>query len=65
VLVAAYWATEGAQQVVTAAQHLHGGIGADIDYPVHRFYLWGIQLATSLGSTSSHLARLGRLLRTS
>jgi acyl-CoA dehydrogenase len=62
VAVAAYWASEGAQQVVTAAQHLHGGIGADIDYPVHRYFLWGIQLANVLGSTSSHLARLGNLI---
>lgn len=62
VAVAAYWASEGAPQVVTAAQHLHGGIGADIDYPVHRFFLWGIQLANLLGSASSHLARLGNLI---
>lgn len=62
VAVAAYWASEGAQQVVTAAQHLHGGIGSDIDYPVHRYFLWGIQLANVLGSTSSHLARLGNLI---
>jgi 3-oxocholest-4-en-26-oyl-CoA dehydrogenase beta subunit len=61
-LVAAYWASEGAQQVVLAAQHLHGGIGADIDYPVHRFFLWGMQLATTLGTASSHLAHLGRLM---
>lgn len=62
VAVAAYWASEGAQQVVTAGQHLHGGIGSDIDYPVHRYFLWGIQLANQLGSTSAHLARLGQLI---
>lgn len=62
VAVAAYWASEGAQQVVTAAQHLHGGIGADIDYPVHRYFLWGIQLASLLGSASAHLSRLGSLI---
>ena len=62
VAVAAYWASEGAQQVVTAGQHLHGGIGADVDYPVHRYFLWGIQLASVLGSASAHLARLGNLI---
>lgn len=62
VAVAAYWASEGAQQVVTAAQHLHGGIGADVDYPVHRYFLWGIQLASVLGSASAHLSRLGALI---
>jgi 3-oxocholest-4-en-26-oyl-CoA dehydrogenase beta subunit len=63
-LVAGYWASEGAQQVVLAAQHLHGGIGADVDYPVHRYFLWGMQLGTALGSASSHLAQLGRLMST-
>jgi len=62
VLVAAYWASEGGQQVVAAGQHLHGGIGADVDYPVHRYFLWGIQLATALGGASAQLAQLGRLI---
>jgi acyl-CoA dehydrogenase len=60
VLVAAFWASDGGQQVVAASQHLHGGIGADVDYPVHRYFLWGIQLATALGGASAQLARLGR-----
>lgn len=64
VAVAAYWATEGAQLVVLAGQHLHGGIGSDVDYPVHRYFLWGTQLATALGGASSHLARLGQLIAT-
>ena len=59
VLAAAYWASEGTQQVVLAAQHLHAGIGADVDYPVHRHFLWGMQYANTLGTASSHLARLG------
>ncbi len=62
VLVAAFWASDGGQQVVAASQHLHGGIGADVDYPVHRYFLWGIQLATALGGASAQLARLGRLI---
>jgi acyl-CoA dehydrogenase len=64
VLVAAFWASDGAQDIVLAAQHLHGGIGADVDYPVHRYFLWGSQLANALGTASSYLARLGRLLAT-
>ncbi len=64
VLIAAYWASEGGQQVTLAGQHLHGGLGADTDYPVHRYFQWSSQLANSLGTGSSHLARLGRLLAT-
>jgi 3-oxocholest-4-en-26-oyl-CoA dehydrogenase beta subunit len=60
--VASFWASDGGQQVITAGQHLHGGIGSDIDYPVHRYFLWGTQLATILGGASAHLARLGRLI---
>ena len=64
VFVAAYWASEGGQQVALAGQHLHGGIGADVDYPVHRYFQWSSQLANTLGTGSSHLARLGGLIAT-
>lgn len=62
VLVAAFWASEGGQEVALAGQHLHGGIGADVDYPVHRYFQWSSQLANTLGTASSHLAVLGRAL---
>ena len=62
VLVAAYWASEGAQIVVLGSQHLHGGVGSDVDHPVHRHLLWGMQLAHSLGTATSHLADLGELI---
>lgn len=58
-LVAAWWAADGGARVVQAVQHLHGGLGADTDYPIHRFYLWGTQLATDLGGASALLSRLG------
>ncbi|MEW2352217.1 acyl-CoA dehydrogenase family protein [Spirillospora sp. NPDC029432] len=59
VLVAKWWAGEGGLNVVHRAQHLHGGIGVDVDYPVHRFFLWGKQISGTLGGASSDLARLG------
>jgi alkylation response protein AidB-like acyl-CoA dehydrogenase len=62
VAVAAWWAADGGQQVVLACQHLHGGVGADIDYPVHRYFLWGSQLANTLGTPASHLADLGQII---
>jgi acyl-CoA dehydrogenase len=57
--VAKWWAAEAGQRVVHTTQHLHGGIGADIDYPIHRYFLWGKQLETMLGGASVHLSRLG------
>jgi 3-oxocholest-4-en-26-oyl-CoA dehydrogenase beta subunit len=62
VMVAKWWAAEGGQRVVHITQHLHGGMGADIDYPVHRYFLWGKQIEDTLGGASAQLARLGRAL---
>ena len=60
--VAKWWACRGGQRVAHTAMHLHGGIGADIDYPIHRFLLWSKQLDLSLGGASPQLARIGALL---
>ncbi len=59
VLVAKWWASEAGQHVVHITQHLHGGMGADIDYPVHRYFLWGKQIEDTLGGASATLAHLG------
>jgi acyl-CoA dehydrogenase len=61
-LVAKWWASEGGQRVVHITQHLHGGLGADVDYPIHRYFLWGKQIEDTLGGASATLARLGRVL---
>jgi alkylation response protein AidB-like acyl-CoA dehydrogenase len=64
VAVAKYWADEGAQRVVHAAQHLHGGMGVDRDYPLHRYYLLTKHLALTLGGATTSLLRLGEILAT-
>jgi alkylation response protein AidB-like acyl-CoA dehydrogenase len=60
--VAAFWAAEGGHRVVTAAQHLHGGVGFDTDYPVHRYFRWAKVLELLLGGAPGSLARLGASL---
>jgi acyl-CoA dehydrogenase len=60
--VAKWWAAEGGQRVVHTTQHLHGGLGADVDYPIHRYFLWGKQNEVMLGGASQHLALLGRVI---
>ena len=62
VAVAKFWAAEGGQRVVHAAQHLHGGLGVDRDYPLHRYFLWAKQLELTLGGATASLLRLGRAL---
>jgi alkylation response protein AidB-like acyl-CoA dehydrogenase len=59
VAVAKYWAGEGGHFATYAAQHLHGGIGLDSDYPLHRYFLWSKQIELSLGSSVQQLARIG------
>ena len=59
VAIAKWWAADGGERVVHATQHLHGGMGADVDYPVHRYFLWGKQIADSLGGASRQAARVG------
>jgi alkylation response protein AidB-like acyl-CoA dehydrogenase len=61
-MTAKFWAAEGAQRVVHAAQHLHGGIGMDLDYPIHRYFRWAKVLELTLGGASPSLLRLGASL---
>lgn len=44
------------------AQHIHGGVGADLRYPIHRFYLKSQALAAIGGGAEDQLARIGRAL---
>jgi 3-oxocholest-4-en-26-oyl-CoA dehydrogenase beta subunit len=62
VVTAAWWAAEGGQHCVHITQHLHGGMGADVTYPAHRYYLWGKQIELLVGGASSLLAELGDAL---
>ena len=57
--VAKWQASERGQRAVHATQHLHGGVSADISYPIHRYFLWGKQIELMLGGPSAQLARIG------
>jgi len=62
VAVAKFWAADGGQRVVHAAQHLHGGMGVDKDYPLHRYFLWAKWIELSLGGATRQLLTIGRTL---
>jgi len=62
VAIAKYWAAEGGQRVVHAAQHLHGGVGVDREYPLHRYFLLAKELELTLGGATTQLVRLGAIL---
>jgi alkylation response protein AidB-like acyl-CoA dehydrogenase len=58
------WATHvlacsAGHQIGHMAQHVHGGIGVDITFHIHRFLFWSRALATTLGGAEHNLAKLG------
>jgi alkylation response protein AidB-like acyl-CoA dehydrogenase len=57
--IAKFWAADGAHRVVHAAQHLHGGVGLDLEVPVHRYFRWAKVLELQLGNGTDHLRALG------
>jgi acyl-CoA dehydrogenase len=57
--VAKYWAAYGGSRIGHAGLHVHGGISIDLDYPIHRYFLWSKQLEFMLGPGAQHLAHLG------
>jgi alkylation response protein AidB-like acyl-CoA dehydrogenase len=59
VRIAKFWAAEGGQRVVSSAQHLHGGMGADIDYPLHRYTLWSKWIELAFGGATPQLVEIG------
>lgn len=58
--VAKFFAAEAGARVCAAAQHVHGGMGFDRDYPLHRYFLTSKHLEFTLGGAQSRLADLGR-----
>lgn len=57
--VAKAWCGDASHRISYAAQHLHGGMGVDRDYPLWRYCLWAKQNELMLGHTTYHLEKLG------
>ena len=53
--VARYWCAEQAPRSVRLCHHLHGGIGMDVTYPLHRFSSLVMDLTRYLGGTEYRL----------
>ncbi len=60
--VAKWWACMGGHRVSYSCQHLHGGIGSDVDYPIHRFFLRLKHVAMTLGGANEQLSILGSMI---
>lgn len=57
--IAKFWAAEAGARVTATAQQVHGGIGIDTTYPLHRYFLWAKHIELTLGPASQQLALLG------
>lgn len=62
VLIAKYWLAEGGSRLALAAQHIHGGVGVDRDYPLHRCFFWLKYLELLGGAASTYLLKLSTAL---
>lgn len=58
-LATRYLACETGHLVGHRAQHVHGGIGVDLTYPIHRYLYWSRALGLALGGSAATLERLG------
>jgi alkylation response protein AidB-like acyl-CoA dehydrogenase len=57
--VAAYWFAEQAPVALATCHHLHGGVGVDETYPLHRYSSMVKDLGRALGGAAHRLGRLG------
>lgn len=62
VQVAKFWAGDGGHRVLHTAQHVHGGMGIDLDYELHRCFRMGKWVEFTLGGGAHQLRRIGRRL---
>ena len=57
--MAAHWLTAEAPAALHTCHHLHGGLGVDAGYPLHRYYSATKDLVRFLGGAGHRLDRLG------
>ena len=60
VATAKFWAAHSGHRISLASAHLHGGVGVDRDYPLHRHFIASKQYELQLGGATQSLLRLGR-----
>ncbi|MGH3738506.1 MAG: acyl-CoA dehydrogenase family protein [Micromonosporaceae bacterium] len=57
--IAAYWLAAYGPAAAQTCHHLHGGLGLDVTYPLHRYSSYARDLARFVGGGSHRLDRLG------
>jgi 3-oxocholest-4-en-26-oyl-CoA dehydrogenase beta subunit len=62
VATAKFWAADGGHRVAHTAVHVHGGLGIDVSYPVHRYFVAATHHEFMLGGATAQLRRIGAAL---
>lgn len=62
VATAVFWAAEAGHRVAHTTVHVHGGVGIDVDHPVHRYFITAKQTEFALGGATTALRAIGREL---
>lgn len=62
VATAAFWAADAGHRVAHSIVHIHGGVGIDVDHPIHRYFLAAKQTEFTLGGATGQLLAIGREL---
>ncbi|HUL28796.1 MAG TPA: acyl-CoA dehydrogenase family protein, partial [Streptosporangiaceae bacterium] len=52
-------AADAGHRVAHTAVHVHGGVGIDLDYPLHRYFTAAKQCEFALGGATAPLCRIG------
>jgi alkylation response protein AidB-like acyl-CoA dehydrogenase len=59
---AKFWASDAGHRIAHTAVHIHGGVGIDLDYPLHRYFIAAKHTEFSLGTATDHLRSIGATL---
>lgn len=62
VATAAFWAADAGHRIAHTAVHVHGGVGIDMDHPVHRYFITAKEAEFALGGATAQLRVIGREL---
>jgi alkylation response protein AidB-like acyl-CoA dehydrogenase len=62
VATAKFWAADAGHRVAHTAVHVHGGMGIDMDYPAHRYFVAAKRNEFALGGATAQLRKLGAVL---
>jgi alkylation response protein AidB-like acyl-CoA dehydrogenase len=62
VATAKFWAADAGHRIAHTAVHIHGGVGIDKEYPLHRYFVAAKGFEFSMGGATAQLRRIGSAL---